>query len=92
MNNQADKKIMEQLPVPRIEIYQILGYNGGFAITRILLWRCDIVNASGKRETGSLRSIEKIYAKEAANEWKERTHWPVFDLGRQESYDDYPRG
>lgn len=95
---QSEELKTDELPVPRIEVYQYLGYHGTFARERKLLWRCDIVNFSGKREfAGSWMSegygtLEKDYAEQYAAEWKDRTGWPVFDLGRQEARDDKPRG
>lgn len=48
-----------------------------------------IVNASGRREFGGNwmaeghGTIDKRYAERDAETWRERTLWPVFDLGRQ---------
>lgn len=88
----------ENLPVPRIEILQYNGFNGGLARERTLLWKCVIVNASGQREfAGDWASeghgtLDKKYAERHAEKWRVRTLWPVFDLGRQHQHDEAPRG
>jgi hypothetical protein len=88
----------ETLPIPRIEILQYYGFNGGFARSRTLLWKCVIVNASGQREfggdwmSGGRGYPVKEYAEQDAEKWRKRTLWPVFDLGRQPKHDEAPRG
>jgi len=39
-----------------------------------------------------LGAIDKKYAEEDAEKWRERTLSPVFDLGRQPQHDEAPRG
>lgn len=88
----------DNLPVPRIEVLQYNGFNGGFARERILLWKCVIVNASGQREFGGDRmseghgNVAKKYAEQDAEKWRVRTLWPAFDLGRQPQHDEAPKG
>ncbi len=88
----------DNLPTPRIEVIQYNGFNGGFARERTLLWKCVIVNASGKREFGGdwmsdgLGYLDKKYAEQDAEKWRVRTLWPVFDLGRQPQHDEVPKG
>jgi len=82
----------DTLPIPRIEVLQYNGYNGGFAIQRVLLWRCDVINASGIREVDIEGNTNKRYAVMDADIWKKRTLWPVFDVGRQPLHDETPRG
>lgn len=95
----ADQDPLDRgLPIPRIEVYQYLGYSIGFTGERSLLWKCEIVNASGEREFGGpwvsegLGSLNKKRAERDAVTWQRRTAWPIFDLGRQEQHDEPPKG
>ena len=87
----------DKLPVPRIEVLQYNGYNGSFARERTLLWKCVIVNASGRREHGGdwmsegHGYVDRRYAEQDAQTWRARTLWPVFNLGRQPQHDDTPK-
>ena len=82
------------LPIPRIEVSQYNGYNGGFAVQRKLLYRCDIIGVNGTREhVGGMHGhTDAQYAERDAALGQERTGWPIFNLGRQEARDDPPRG
>lgn len=81
-----------ELPTPRIEVFEYLGYNGGFARVRIPLFKCVVVGANGVRRLSNPNTwhgySDREYAQRDAIEWAEFTAWPVFDLGRQETRDD----
>lgn len=85
----------ETPPIPRVEVYQYLGYNGGFARERILLWVCDVIGVSGERRRACAASWhgnpDKVYALRHAAEKHAFNGWPVFDIGRQEQRDDKPK-
>lgn len=79
----------------RIELFQYLGYNGGRASKRELLWKAEIVNAKGERrncDDGSWHgSPNKEYPVRGAQWWSDFLGWPVVDLGRVEERDDKPK-
>lgn len=83
---------MCDLPVPRIEVFQYLGYNGGFARERQLLWYCNIIGVNGEKRHPDQNTwhgnSERKYADRSANDWRTFTGWPVIDRGRVKAFDD----
>lgn len=81
-----------ELPTPRIEVFEYLGYNGGFARERIPLFKCVVIGANGTRRPSNPNTwhgySDPQYAQRDAQEWSEFTDWPVFDLGRRSDRDD----
>lgn len=79
-----------------IEVYQYLGYNGGFARERTLLWKAEIVNAKGARRNCDDNSWhghpDKKYPMRDAEWWSDFLGWPIVDLGRIRERDDPPKG
>ena len=81
-----------------IYIYQYKGYNGGFAISRRLLWRCTLIGVDGQKKFGGSWMSENIgnkskeYAERDAAQWSKFLGWPTVDLGRYEEFDEAPRG
>lgn len=80
----------------RIEVFQYLGYNGGFARERRLLWKAEIVNFKGERRNCDKNSWhgypEKTHPLKEAEWWSGFLGWPIVDLGRVEGRDDSPKG
>lgn len=80
-----------------IYVYQYNGYNGGYATSRILLWRCTLVGVDGEQMFGGSWMSEghgnthKQYAERDAARWAKFLGWPVVDLGRATLFDDNPR-
>lgn len=73
-----------------IEVFQYLGYNGGFAHKRTLLWLCRVVGVNGKPfpdATNWKGCADPIYAESHAKDWESLTGWPVVNLGRHPEYD-----
>ena len=80
--DELEKKLAEDslLPVPRIEVVEFMGKNGGFAIHKQRMYKCVAVGVSGKRE--GYGYTDQKYATEEANEWRLLTGWPVFFVKR----------
>lgn len=92
--DQSDRST--ELPVPRIEVYQRLAYNGGFAVTRKLLWHTRLIGVNGQPRTVDQMqwwsgSEDRQYADGAALDWHEFSGWPIVDLGRAENLDQPAR-
>lgn len=77
-----------------IYVFQYAGYNGGFARTRSLMWKCLLVGVDGARRHGGDWMSEgygykdKQYADKDASDWATFLGWPIVNLGRCEDFDD----
>lgn len=81
-------------PGPRVEVFQYLVYNGGFARERTLLWAYTLVGVDGRRRVDGWNQFDwqghrdKKFAQRHADDWGAFTGWPVVDRGRVKELDE----